>query len=305
VVVRAISKVADAYKLDRQRRRAFRPLGAIAYDSRILRWYASEVSIWTVVGRERIPFVCGERERALLPNQQGESDLVYRDGRYYLYTTINVEEPPAGEPGDVLGADFGIVNILADSDGTTYSGAHLNSLRHRNRRLRQKLQAKGTKSAKRLLRQRRHKERRFGQQVNHSISKRIVSLAQGTGRAIAIEELGGIRDRVTARRQQRATLHGWSFRDLRAKIEYKARLVGVRVVAVDPRNTSRTCVACGHCAKGNRPHRDTFLCQSCGLAAPADYIAALNIRGRGRVAVNQPNAGENAGGVGTPASPRR
>jgi putative transposase len=118
-----------------------------------------------------------------------------------------------------------------------------------------------------------------------------------------LEELGGIRDRVTARRRQRATLHSWSFRDLRAKIEYKARLAGVRVVAVDPRNTSRTCVACGHCASENRPHRDSFLCVVCGYAAPADFVAALNLRERGRVAVNQPHAGERVSASVHPQAP--
>jgi len=152
VVVRCIAKVADAYKLDKKRTRTFRPHGAIAYDDRILRWYEGGVSIWTTGGRQRIPFVCGARERALLTNRQGESDLLLRDGKWFLYTTVNVEEPPEGEPTDFLGADFGIVNILSDSDGTTYSGAHLNGLRHRQRRLRKRLQAKGTKSAKRLLR---------------------------------------------------------------------------------------------------------------------------------------------------------
>jgi predicted transposase len=49
VVIRLLAKVADAYKLDRRTKRTFRPLGAIAYDDRILRWYsgANEVSIWT------------------------------------------------------------------------------------------------------------------------------------------------------------------------------------------------------------------------------------------------------------------
>ena len=37
VVVRLIAKVADAYKLDRKVKRRFKPLGAIAYDARILR----------------------------------------------------------------------------------------------------------------------------------------------------------------------------------------------------------------------------------------------------------------------------
>jgi hypothetical protein len=37
VVTRLIAKVADAYRLDKKVRREFAPLGAIAYDARILR----------------------------------------------------------------------------------------------------------------------------------------------------------------------------------------------------------------------------------------------------------------------------
>jgi putative transposase len=80
LVVRCVSKVTDAYKLDKRRRRTFRPLGAIAYDDRILRWQAGRVSIWTTDGRAWIPFRCDDRTRALLAHRQGESDLLYRDG---------------------------------------------------------------------------------------------------------------------------------------------------------------------------------------------------------------------------------
>jgi len=217
---------------------------------------------------------------------------ILRNGIFYLYTTVNVEEPPEGEPEDVLGIDMGIVNIATTSDGDNFAGAHLNSLRARNRRLRKRLQRKDTKSAKRLLVKRRVKESRFATSVNHTISKRIVAVAQGTNRALALEDLSGIRDRVSARKPHRAALHSWSFFQLRQHIEYKARLAGVRVIAVDPRNTSRTCPCCGHVSKANRPHRDLFLCVSCGFDGPADYIASLNLRDRGRAAVNPPYAGE-------------
>ena len=51
-----------------------------------------EVSIWTLEGRTRIPYVLGERQRRLLENQQGESDLVYHDGAFFLLATCNVRE---------------------------------------------------------------------------------------------------------------------------------------------------------------------------------------------------------------------
>src|ERR1700730_14562335 len=163
VVIRLIAKVCDAYKVDRKVRREFRPLGAIAYDARILRYLpdAGAVSIWTVAGRRTIPFVCGDHQRKLLAFQRGESDLVHRDGQWFLYATVVVPEATPNEATDVLGVDLGIVNIASDSDGRHYSGARLNGLRHRHRRLRGKLQRKGTKAARRLLKMRRRKEARF------------------------------------------------------------------------------------------------------------------------------------------------
>lgn len=292
MVVRCVSKVADAYKLDKKRKRTFRTLGSIAYDDRILRWQENRVSIWTVSGRAWIPFVCDDRTRALLVHRQGESDILLRDGKWFLYTTVNIDEPSPSEPTEFIGVDMGIVQIATDSDGNAYSGATVNALRARHAKLRAKLQAKGTQSAKRLLRKRRRKEARFAHDTNHVISKRIVRLAEGTGRGIAVENLSGIRDRVSARKPQRRTLHSWSFYDLWAKIEYKARLAGVLVVAVGPRNTSRQCACCGHVAKENRRSQSEFLCVVCGFASNADFNAALNLRMRGRAAVNLPYAGE-------------
>jgi IS605 OrfB family transposase len=127
-----------------------------------------------------------------------------------------------------------------------------------------------------------------------------VAEAQRTKRAIALEDLKGIRTRVRARKPQRATLHSWSFHQLRSFINYKAKLAGVRVVFVDPRNTSRTCPGCGHCAKENRPDQATFFCQRCGLAGLADLIAAVNIRVRGWADVSRPHA--NAVGLANATS---
>jgi hypothetical protein len=63
-------------------------------------------------------------------------------------------------------------------------------------------------------------------------------------------------------------------------IEYKARLAGVRVQAVDPRNTSRLCPLCGCIDKANRKTQSEFLCVGCGYAANADINAARNIASR-------------------------
>ena len=154
-------------------------------------------------------------------------------------------------------------------------------------KLRAALQKRGTKSAKRHLKRLRRKERRFHQNTNHCISKKLVAKAKATKRGIAIEDLRHIRSRTdsTVRKSQRYRHASWSFFQLRAFLSYKAALAGVCLHLVDPRNTSRTCSACGHCEKANRKSQAEFVCQSCGYAALADYNAAINIS---RADVKQP-----------------
>ncbi len=288
VAVRVIAKVTDAYKLDRKQRRTFRQRGSIAYDDRILSWRLqdSTVSIWTIAGRLRIPFVCGERQRKLLNTRQGETDLVLFREKFFLSAVCEVEEPPPGKTEGVLGIDLGVTNIAVDSDGEIHSANHINNIRYRHRQLRTKLQSKGTRSARRKLRRLSGREKRFTKDTNHRISKQIVAKAKDTKRAIALEDLKGIRTRVPVRRRQRAILHSWAFFQLRTFIEYKARREGIPVFLVDPRNTSRTCPRCGCIDKANRPSQSVFSCVVCGFSGFADHIAAVNISRRADV--NQP-----------------
>jgi IS605 OrfB family transposase len=120
-----------------------------------------------------------------------------------------------------------------------------------------------------------------------------VTEAERTGRGIALEDLGGIRDRVRLRRPQRVTLHSWAFSQLGRYIAYKAKRAGAAVVHVDPGYTSQGCSACGHVARANRTNQHTFHCRSCGFAEHADRNAARNIAARGVTgwaAVSLPNA---------------
>lgn len=280
LVVRCIAKVANAYKLDKAKERRFRAQGAMTFDDRILSWKEDSVSIWTVAGRQKIPFVCGEHQKKLLKSRMGESDLVYARGSFYLLAVCDIPDPSPDEINDILGIDFGIVNITTDSDGKVYSGKKIDKTRRKTAHRRRNLQKKGTRSAKRKLTQLSGKQRRYQKDVNHCLSKQIVCEAKGTQRAVAIEDLRHIRKRVTVRKSQRARLSNWAFGQLRSFIEYKARLQGVQVIKVGPRNTSRECSQCHHTDKKNRQSQDKFLCQSCGHSANADFNAALNIRVR-------------------------
>ncbi|OKI44704.1 transposase, partial [Micromonospora sp. CB01531] len=214
----------------------FRRDAAQPFDDRCLSWQmrSRTVSIWTTAGRQAgIRFGCSEQQHATLAaHRKGESDLVHRDGKWYLYATCDIPDMGVKEPNGFLGVDLGIANIATTNDGTRHSGKGLNRVRHRNQRLRAKLQRIGTKSAKRLLKARRRREARFAADTNHRIAKQIVTEAERTGRGIALENLTGIRDRVRLRRPQRVTLHSWAFHQLGQFIAYKAARAGLALVHV-------------------------------------------------------------------------
>ena len=284
VIVRAIGKVADSYKLDKRTLRTFQPLGAVAYDDRILRWYVdkNQVSIWSVDGRLKLPFVCGEYQRGLLAFQQGESDLAFVGGNFYLMATISIPDPPLIETDGVLGVDLGIVQIATDSEARSYSGEAVKDCRRRARAHRAGLQKTGTKRARRTLKKMRLKASRFSRHTNHVISKQLVQSALSSRKALSLENLSGIRERSLGfSRERRWQMGNWAFFQLGSFVIYKAKQAGIAVYFVDPRNTSRTCSACGHCDQANRKSQSNFLCLQCGFQTNADYNAARNIACKG------------------------
>jgi len=207
------------------------------------------------------------------------------DNIFYLFASCWVEEGKPIDIVNVLGIDLGIVSLATDSDGELFSGKDIEKQRRVMAYRRSNLQRKQTKASKRKLRYLSGKQSRYQKNNNHIISKKVVRKAQDTRRAIALEDLSGIRE-AKVRRSQRAQHANWAFYDLRAKIDYKAQRVGIPVIYVDPRGTSKTCSKCGYCHKNNRKSQSEFLCLSCGFAANADENAAINIA---RVAINQPN----------------
>jgi putative transposase len=293
----------------------FRSLAAQPFDDRCLSWIhdtdsatGGSVSIWTVEGRlKNLRFTGDPDQIALLrAHRSGETDLVIRRRRRgggliaNLIATIDLPDPPvrAGEHLQTvdgwIGVDLGVENIAVTSDRplarelmTSYGAkapdgragrGSVKNRRTRNRELRQKLQKRNTRSAKRLLRKRARTEARFAGDVNHQISKRIVAEAERTGRGIAVEELTGIRERVRLRKPQRATHASWAFAQLGAFLTYKAARAGVPFVQVDPAYTSQRCTHCGHIDRRNRTSQAQFVCRDCGFTAEhADILGADNI----------------------------
>ncbi len=282
MVVRAVGKVAESYRTDKTCQHEFNKHGAIVYDQRILTFKASdEISILTLEGRERITIKYGEYRQLNMERVKGQVDLIYHNNTFYLMVVVDVLDADPIDPDGVIGIDMGIVNIATTSDGEVFSGNKCTEVRQRYSNLKAKLQSVGTRSAKKHLKKISGKERRFKKDTNHRIAKAIVQTAKDTNRAIAIENLKGIRTNSTVNKAVRTVIGKWAFDELGNFLKYKATLAGIPVFEIDPKNTSRECSACGHIDKKNRKTQSEFLCINCGHEENADINASKNISFRG------------------------
>jgi putative transposase len=92
---------------------------------------------------------------------------------------------------------------------------------------------------------------------------------------------------------------GWF--EFRRQLDYKLAWNGGWLVAVPPRNTSRSFPACGHVSAENRQTQAQFECVACGFEENADRVGAINVLRAGHArfacevsdAVISPAAGTN------------
>ncbi|MGL4347939.1 MAG: RNA-guided endonuclease TnpB family protein, partial [Chlamydiales bacterium] len=118
-----------------------------------------------------------------------------------------------------------------------------------------------------------NKESRIIRDLNHKISKKIVTEVVQTNSGIVLEELKGIRKTAETSKKFRYALNSWSFYQLKMFIRYKAKLLGIPVSEIDPKYTSQQCSKCG--LLGERKGKN-FKC-SCGHVENADVNASFVI----------------------------
>jgi len=174
---------------------------------------------------------------------------------------IDIPELSNKTKGETLGIDLGVNKLIADSDGNFY-GTDFKRIRDKIRRKKPKSKAKG-----RVLKER---DNFIGRTVNQLPWKDL--------KVLGVEDLTGIKTGKSKNRSKnfRKAMAPWVVRQVSNRIENKASENRVRLIKVDPANTSRTCPVCREVSKENRKG-EVFKCISCGYTGDADTVGALNI----------------------------
>jgi putative transposase len=238
---------------------------------------------------------------------------VRREGRR-LWVTIRCVDVPA-EPlpatGKEVGIDLGVTVLVATSDGTLITNRrHAQRAGVRLARAQRDLATKqrGSRHRRRAVERVAAAHRRVRNQRSdtlHKLSRQLVH-----DHDLIVHErlvVSNLVQRPKPRPDGAGTygpngagaksglnrcIHDAGWGQLLAMIAYKAESAGRTVIAVDPRNTSRTCAHCGHVSAGNR-RGAVFECQACHHEAHADTNAAVNILRAGRAQQHTAAQGRN------------
>ena len=213
-------------------------------------------------------------------------------GKWHASIQTEREVEQAIPNGDAVGIDMGVARFATLSDGTFY--VPLNSFKRHETALRKAQQAMSRKTrfstnwkkAKARV-QRIHS--RIGNARRDYLHKTTTTISQNHA-MVCIEDLqvrsmsksaAGSADAPGRNVRAKSGLNksildqGWF--EFRRQLGYKLQWAGGYLIAVPPRNTSRTCPACGHVSADNRTSQAKFACVECGFEENADLVGAINI----------------------------
>lgn len=225
------------------------------------------------------------------------SSIQIKDDDFYLLLTCTIPDTKSKDiiPDKVMGIDLGInrpVSIYIDGEKRQPSqiqlGEKIQSERMKFYKQRRAIQqsmkfAKGGHGRTRKMlgmETFREKEENWSKLMNHNISKEVINIAkQYDVGIIKMEDLTGI-----TKNKNDYYLKSWAYYQLQTDIEYKAKMVGIQILWVNPKDTSITCPTCKNVDKENRNDKDktkfscvNIECDDFGKLKDADIIAAYNI----------------------------
>ena len=250
----------------------------------------NRLSINTLHGRIKVTPIChGFNQYFDGTWQFGVAKLLHNRGKWYLHiaATKKITAFNPSQTQHVVGIDRGLWFLATtyDETGKTnfFNGRAIMRKRAKYQKVRAQLQSKGTKSAKRRLKQLSGRENRWMTDVNHQLSKTLVQ-HYDANTLFVLEDLTGVTfDTNDLPKSLRNQHRSWAFYQLEQMLTYKAHLNGSEVITVSAQYTSQRCPQCGIIRKDNRNHEHhEYCCVNCGYRSNDDRIGAMNIQELGQ-----------------------
>jgi len=229
-------------------------------------------------------------------------------GNYYAIFTVTKEiEVPIIKDTNPIGIDMGLHSFIATSAGTKIEKpkfvkqkaeriAHWQRIMARRTKLEGKKMAKEQSKNREKARLRLQKEWEHvtnqSKDFAHKLSKKLINL----GYTSFIVEKLNIQNMVKNHNLAQA-IYNSSWNRFINILSYKAESAGMKVIKVDPMDTTQECSNCHNIKKGNEKltlQDRIYHCNICGLEIDRDINASINILAKGREGHSRTNASGDA-----------
>ena len=212
--------------------------------------------------------------------------FVKKGDKFYAHVVIEKSKPQI-QPEKILAIDLGVrrkATAVLLSPSLTFTkkdififreGKRL-ALIHKAEQYYSKMQSLGKW---RVLKRVRNLRKRYKEEYDHIISRRIVEIAEKHKAMVVVGYPKYCRSKHrkgNGNKRLRKIVNSWSFYRIIQMIKYKCEERGIPYLIIKESWTSKTCHKCGS-RNTKRPYQSLFKCLDCGLEYNADINSAINI----------------------------
>jgi len=212
----------------------------------------------------------------------GGAQLVLRDDGLYLNVSFSqmVTLPEMSADAKIIAVDVN-ENIIAYGNDDFVERFETNEgiirTRYFLKRRRIKSKIRGRELQGRLLAKYRGREWRRVREIYYKAVKEVIGRAEEIGATVIVMEDLEIHKEDKGSEELNGRLHRWSYGRFQRMLEYQAKLHGLNVKYIDPKNTSSICPVCGGKLNPSPNGRRLRRCRRCGLEEDRDVIAVKNL----------------------------
>jgi len=256
-----------------------KPTSSIRYDQRTFTLRGEQLTISSIDNRIKTIIKLSDYSKVFFSNNWKLLKTGYlslKENNFYFTFLFENDASEKRKVNKIIGLDRGIINTIATSEGELFSSKVLRKNKRKHLYLRRRLQAKGTHSAKKLLKKLSGKEKRFSYNFLHSLTKKLINNPNVS--TYVLENLTKIKSKAYNKKSNKI-ISNWGFKQFEKMLEYKAEANGTNIKYVDARFTSQICSCCGLVDKQAR-NKGIYSCTRCNQTIHADINAAINIRNR-------------------------
>jgi putative transposase len=219
--------------------------------------------------------------------KQCRSHISFKNKKFYLYQSIELDAPVLQSGGSFVGIDLGIKNLitLASSNGAAkvigskrfYAQYqyHTNKIAQEQQRL-ALIHKRTSNRLKRLYARR----TTYVENLQNNVVKKALRFCKRNKVTnIILGDVTGIRDNNNQGAFVNSMLHNyWAYDAISTKLRCKAEQYGIQLRTVTEEYTTVTCPVCG---QRNAPMDRLYVCSNCVAHMHRDIVGAINIMRKG------------------------